>query len=164
MITFGNIKKEHLESIKNWRNKQRDVLRQVKILTDEDQKKWWLKIQKDKTQKLFAILADKKFVGYCGLTNIDYNNKRAEISFLVDLGIAEDEKKYREYFLSVLDWLRQYGFNKMKLNKIFVETFEFRKNHVKILEKFGFKKEATLKKQYFKKGKFYDSIIHSIFS
>ncbi len=163
MITFGNIKKEHLPFLKEWRNEQRDILRQTKILTDKDQAVWFKKIKKDKNQRLFAIFDDKKFIGYCGLVYVDFRHKRAEISFLDNTNRAKKGDLYKQDFLAVLDMLCRYGFKNLGLNKLFVETISFRKGHMEILEEFGFKKEAVLKKQYFKKGKFYDSLIHSIF-
>ena len=163
-LLFSNIKKEHLFLIKDWRNQQRDILRQVKLLTDGDQKKWFAKIQKDKTQVLFSITEDKKLIGYCGLTNIDYNNKRAEISFLENPKRADNKEMYEKDFLVVLQKLTDYGFSILKLHKIFAETYDFRKNHMKILEKYGFKKEAVLKKHYFKKSKWCDAMVHAIFA
>lgn len=162
-IEFTNIKKEYLFIIKDWRNQQRDILRQVKLLTDSDQKKWFAKIQKDTHQKLFSIVNSGVLVGYCGLTNIDASNKRAEISFLVNPKIAKDKNAYAGYFLVALRHLAKYGFSILKLNKIFTETFDFRKEHTKILESFGFKKEAILKKHYFKRGKWHDVMVHAIF-
>lgn len=164
MITFGNIKKEHLPFLKKWRNAQKDTLRQSKILTDKDQENWFKKIKKDKNQRLFCIYDDGKFIGYCGLVYIDLRHKKAEMSFLEDTQRAENKKTYRTDFLAVIDMLCGYGFKQLGLNKIFAETIVFRKGHIKILEEFGFKKEALLKEQYFKKGKFYDSLIHSMFS
>ena len=165
---FSPLERKHLSLLKDWRNKQMDVLRQTKPLTDFDQEKWWLRLKKDKSQSLFAIGINSEegieFVGYCGLTNIDYSNKRAEISFLVSPERADSKKIYREDFLSALSWLCRHGFKELKLNKIFAETFDFRKDHIKIVEEFGFKKKATFRKQYFKKGKFYDSIVHFIFA
>jgi RimJ/RimL family protein N-acetyltransferase len=163
MITFSNIKIEYLPFLKKWRNEQIDILRQTKILTQKDQLEWFKKIKKNKDQKLFAILDNKKFIGYCGLVYIDFRHKRAELSFLVDTNRADSKNIYRNDFLAVLNMLCDYGFKKLDLNKIFVETISYRKNHIEILEEFGFKEEAVLKKQYFKKGKFCDSIIHSIF-
>lgn len=162
-ISFGPIKKEHLVFLKKWRNEQREILRQTKVLTDKDQIKWFAKIKKDKNQKLFAIYENKKFIGYCGLVYIDLRHSRAEISFLVDTKRANNKDIYRQDFLAGLDFLCHYGFSKLKLHKIFVETIDYRKIHMKILEEFGFKKEAVLKEQYLKNGKFYNAIIHSIY-
>lgn len=164
MITFSDIKKEYLPFLKDWRNRQRDILRQVKLLTDSDQKKWFKKIQTDKNQKLFGILENGKFIGYCGLTPINHDNKRAEISFLVNPIIARQAKHYEAVFLVVLEHLKKYGFKTLKLHKIFAETVQFRKHHMKILEKSSLVKEAVLKEHYFKHGKFQDTIVHSIFT
>lgn len=164
MITFGNIKKEHLGFFKVWRNKQVDFFRQTKILTDKDQSEWFKKMKKDKAQKLFAIFENKKLAGYCGLVYIDPRHRRAEVSFLTSPEITENKAAYKKYFLMVLKMLSDCGFKKLKLNKLYTDTFEFRRGHIKILEEFGFKKEATLKKHYFKRGKYCDSIIHSMFS
>lgn len=163
-LLFSSIKKEHLPLIKDWRNQQRDILRQVKLLTDGDQKKWFERIQKDKTQVLFSIVEDKKLIGYCGLTNIDYNNKRAEISFLENPERVDNKAMYEKDFLVVLQKLTDYGFSILKLHKIFTETYDFRKDHIEILENFGLKKEAVLKKHYFKKGRYCDTAVHVIFN
>jgi len=161
--TLGKIERKHLPLIKSWRNSQREILRQNKILTDIDQNKWFNFIQKDARQKLFSLFENGNLFGYCGLTNIDRENKRAEISFLVNPDRVKNSRTYKEDFLFALSALCNEGFRKLKLNKIFTETFEYRKNHMKILESFGFKKEAVMQKHYYKKGIFYNSIIHSKF-
>ena len=143
-----------------------DVLRQSKKITRQDQIKWFKDLKKDKNQKLFAILEDKdlkkKLIGYCGLTNIDYFNKQAEISFLVEPKRAKNNVLYKKDMIQALSFLANLAFKKLKLKKIFTETYEFRKKHIKILEKFGFKKEGVLRSHVFKKGKFYNSLIHSL--
>ena len=170
MISFGPIKKEHLPFLKKWRNQQKNILRQTKILTDKDQKQWFKKIQKDNNQRLFAIYDSStgseqdEFIGYCGLVYIDFRHKKAELSFLVNTKRAKNRKTYKQDFLASLKMLTIFGFKKLGLNKIFTETISFRKGHMEILEEFGLKKEAVLKGQYLEKGKFYNSIIHSIFN
>ena len=65
--------------------------------------------------------------------------------------------------LRTLKKLFQIGFSKLKLNKIFTETFLFRKDHIKILIIAGMKKEGVLKKQYKKSNKFITSVLHAKF-
>lgn len=62
-------------------------------------------------------------------------------------------KVFRELFIM--------GFKSLDMNKLFVETFTFRKKHIKSLEKIGMKKEGKLKKQYIKNKNFVDSVIHA---
>ncbi len=161
------LEEDHLAKIKKWRNSQIRVLRQFEPLTDQDQEKWFEKISEDSKQVLFGItiLDDKEknpLIGYCGVTNIDFRNRRGEISFMIDPERATDEKLYREDFLAVLHMLSKYGFEELNLNKLFTETFSFRKKHAKILEEFGFKLDGILRNHHFTNGNFYDSVIHSL--
>jgi len=160
------LESEFLPKLKKWRNLQMKVLRQYTSLTDLHQKKWYAHLKEDETQTLFALMAGEppklKFIGYCGITNIDFKNRRGEISFLVDPTRAAKKEIYKKDFLAVLYMLCKYGFEELNLNKLFTETFDFRKDHIKILEEFGFHKEGELREQYFSQGKYFNSFIHSI--
>lgn len=161
------LSREYLPKLKDWRNSQMDVLRQWKPLTDLNQEKWFQEIIDDDTQIIFSIMEPDKednliFIGYCGITGIDFINKRGEISFLVNPVRVQDKKLYREDFLSVLYMLCQYGFEEINLHKLFTETFAFRKDHIKILEDFGFHLDGILREHQFIKSQYHDSFIHSI--
>lgn len=161
------LSKENLSKLKNWRNSQIDVLRQWKPLTEYNQEKWFQHISEDDTQIVFAIMVPNQqnnleLEGYCGITNVDFINRRGEISFLMNPLRAQNKELYRDDFLSVLYLLCQYGFENLNLHKIFTESFAFRKYHIKILKEFGFGDECTLKEHNFIKGTYYDSYIHSI--
>ena len=171
LYKYGNrylfpLEKEHLPRLKEWRNAQMKVLRQYILLTDFHQAKWFAHLKKDKNQVLFALMVGKPpkldFIGYCGITNIDFKNRRGEISFLVNPVRAAKKGIYKRDFLAALNMLCKYGFEELNLNKLFTETFDFRKDHLKILQEFGFRKEGKLKSHYFGGGKYFDSLIHSI--
>jgi len=161
------MEKQYLEKIKKWRNAQMEILRQWKPLTDYNQEKWFQEISESNNQVIFSIIIFnkgniKKFIGYCGLVNIDHINKKAELSFLVDPERVTKRKIYKEDFVSALNAICNYGFNQLNLNKIFTETFCFRKYHIEILKEYGFKKEGILRENQYINGKYCDSIIHSI--
>ncbi len=160
-LTFREIRKADLAPIKNWRNEQMDILRQNVVLTDADQENWFLGLANDKSQVLFAVL-DGDLLGYCGITHFDNFNHRGEVSFVMKTEIARDEASYEKYFLAVLEMLKNYAFAELKLHKLFTETYEFRKFHISILEKFGFKLDGRYKEHIFHEGKFIDSLIHSL--
>lgn len=163
---FGPLQKKHIFLLQKWRNEQTDILRQKKKLTNKEQVRWFESLQKDKTQKLFAIYeknnSQKQFIGYCGLTHIDYDNKKAEVSFLVDTKRVQNNKIYKQDMINALTFLTNYAFKVLKFNKLFTETYEFRTKHIKILEGFGLKKEGILKSHILLKKKYYNSVIHSI--
>ena len=152
-----------LENIKIWRNEQMSILRQWKPLTDSNQEKYWQIIASSSDSVLFSIINEKdELVGYCGLTNIDYISSRGELSFLLDTRIDSDISLHDKSLIAVLKMLCEYGFKHLNLNKIFTETYDYRKDHIKTLESFGLKKEGVLRKHVFKNGEYHDSIIHSI--
>ena len=164
---FFPIEKQYLEKIKEWRNTQMEILRQWKPLTDYNQEKWFQEVSESNNQVIFSIIVFnkdniKKFIGYCGLVNIDHINKKAEFSFLVDPERVLKRIIYKEDFMSALKVICNYGFNQLNLNKIFTETFCFRKYHIEILKEYGFKEDGVLRKNQYIKDKYYDSIIHSI--
>jgi len=164
--TLGPIRKQNLIKLMEFRNQQMDILRQSRPLTEEDQKKWFEKISKDDSQVMFEILLkeknQEKFIGVCGLTYIDYLHRRAELSFIDDPIRAKDKETYKDDFLAIIKMLCSYGFEKLNLNKIFTETYEFRDYHIKVLESFGFKFEGKLREHVFINDRFYDSLFHSI--
>lgn len=155
------LEKPDLFLIKNWRNEQRDILRQNKILTDKDQINWYKFLQYDQNQKIFSIVDESGILlGYCGITNIDWINRRGELSFLLATVINKDV--YAKILEEVIVILKQYFFSVLHLHKFFTETFEFRKDHITILEKSGFVKGGVLKDHVYKNGKFYNSLVHYI--
>lgn len=163
---YGPLKREHIFLIQRWRNQQMDVLRQKKKLTRAGQVRWFDSLKKNKNQKLFAIYetceGEKKFVGYCGLVHMDHLNRRAETSFLAATPRTKDWAVYTEDMLSTAAFLADYAFKVLKFKRIHSETFAFRHKHIKILERFGFKREGVLRAHVFVKGRFHDSIVHGI--
>ncbi len=163
---LGALGHEDLTKIKEWRNSQIEVLRQSRPLTDQDQEEWFQRISKDESQAVFALRItnnDKEeLIGYCALVRIDHINRRAELSFLVDPSRVRDKDLYKEDMISSLALLCAYGFNQIGLHKIYAETFEFRKEHISVLEDFGFKREGSMRDHQWKKDQFWDSLLHSM--
>jgi RimJ/RimL family protein N-acetyltransferase len=158
-MKLRTIENTDLESIRGWRNSQIDVLRQYKPITYNEQQEYFNNLHKDSKQILFAI-ENKKLIGYCGLVNINYVYSTAEISFIADTYIKKSA--YETAFTFVLQELSNIAFNSLNLNKLWTETYEFRKDHINILESCKFIKDGTLREHVYKNGKRYDSIIHSL--
>jgi RimJ/RimL family protein N-acetyltransferase len=164
---FHSLTKDHLELIRIWRNRQMEVLRQWKPLTIKNQDDWFQTISNSNNQAIMVITSDPKgdkVIGYCGLTNIDFINRRAEISFLVNPKRVIKKSIYKDDFNSALSILCEYGFNQLNLHKIFTETFDHRRFHIKILELFGFHKDGVLPDHQFYNGTYHNSIMHSLLS
>jgi len=163
---FFPLSKEDLSLIKDWRNSQIEILRQWKPLLDWDQENWYRVVSEDDHQVIFSIKEHDcdniKTIGYCGITNIDYINRRGEISFLVNPSRADNVDLYRLDFFAALNYLCKYGFDELNLHKLFTETFDLRIDHIDILEEFGMHRDGIIREHQYIKGKYHNSIVHSI--
>ncbi|AYQ36397.1 GNAT family N-acetyltransferase [Runella sp. SP2] len=163
------IRDEDKVSIMNWRNEQIDVLRQKEPLTLEKQD-WYFKNvisplfeQANPPQILWSFFKQNELIGYGGLVHISWEDKRGEVSFLLNPARIEDNHTYREDFLNYLSLLSRAAFEDLSFNKIYTETFDIRDFHISVLEEAGFLKEAILKRHWRINNQWVDSIFHCKF-
>jgi RimJ/RimL family protein N-acetyltransferase len=163
-----SIRQEDMERIRQWRNAQMSVLRQSVKLSPGHQKLYFENVikssfdDKETKQLLFSLIKNNQLIGYGGLVNISWKDKRAEMSFLLDDQIANKKNLYKEDMTNFIYLIKKLVFEEMKFNRVFTETFAFRAFHISILEENGYVKEGILRDHILVSGKFYDSIIHGI--
>jgi len=163
------IQDTHIEYIRKWRNKKINILRQNKKISKKQQTDYFINnIWNDMNNKfpsniLLSFKINNKLLGYGGLVNISWHNRRSEVSLLIKSEVDESSEKYRQYLNNFFLILKKIAFDELKFKKLTSETFIFRKNHIKILESNGFRNEGKLISQYYQKNKFIDSLLHSCF-
>ena len=170
-MSFGDlvirpIRFDDREIIRGWRNAQMKVLRQNEPITQLAQETYFKTVvhesltAENPEQILLSMEVQKKLVAYGGLVNISWANRRAELSFLTsgDLPI----EKYEYYFSTFISYILNVAQGQLGLHKIFTETYEFRHEHIFILEKCGFKIEGRLIDHNIDSDEFCDSIIHGV--
>ena len=101
-------------------------------------------------------------IGYGGVVHISWEDRRAEVSFLLNQERMQSFELYKKDFTHYLSLIKSLSLKQLKLNKIFSETFAFRQRHISILEDVDFKKEGVMKEHIFLNGRLVDSIIHGI--
>ncbi len=162
------LRENDMESIRQWRNAQMNVLRQKSEITKESQQLYFKNVvtplfsNDSPTQLLFSFLQNNVLIGYGGLVNISWQDKRAEMSFLVKPEIATANSDYKKAMSEFISLIKKLVFDEMNFNRLFTETYEFRDFHISILLEHGFKEEGRKKEHIVENGKFYDSILHSI--
>lgn len=151
--------------IMQWRNEQLFHLRQQEPLTKETQENYFVNVvsklfsEEKPNQILFSYLENNIFIGYGGLVHINWANKNAEISFVMNTSLEKDSFAF--HWTSFLGMLEEVAFKELKFHKIFTYAFDLRKNLYEAVESAGYKREAILKEHCFFDGKFIDVIIHS---
>lgn len=162
------IRQEDIEKIRLWRNAQRSILRQQEPLSEQDQLLYFQEFiwpsfaQAKPKQILFSYLSGQECIGYGGLTHLDWEALRAEVSFLVNPERIQNAICYRQDFKHYLSLLCQVAFKDLNLHRLFTETFAYRTEHIHVLESFGFVREGVLRDHIYKNGKWSDSIMHGL--
>ncbi len=164
--TIVPMREADIFEIKKWRNEQIDILRQKVFLTDHDQEEYYQKYVVPGFSEtrpkiiLFSYLEHSKCIGYGGLTNIDWENSRAEVSFLVQTERTKNLQQYRRDFSCFLLLLKRIAFTELRLNRLYTETYDIRPDHISVLEEIGFILEGRLKQHIVIQGRSVDSLIH----
>ena len=161
-VNLRSLELEDLEILKKWRNNKvnRIHTREFRLLNMVNQKHWFNSIHQDNPPKfiMFGVTdKQKKLIGVCGLTYIDWKNRHAEISniMIMDKWQRSNEAK------NTLELIIQYGFDELNLHRLWVEIFDTIPENKKLFEKMKFVKEGTLRDRLWRNSKWHDSFIYS---
>lgn len=165
-LTLRPITEYQMDSIRKWRNSQIPVLRQNSTISWRNQRAYFKKRvfpemgRLKPAQILFAIERCGSFVGYGGLTNIEWVARKAEISFLLNPSIKEGKDDYLNIFDIFLRLVTNVAFDDLVLSRLFTETFSSRVEHIAILKNNGFILEGRLRQHCVVDGVVLDSLMH----
>lgn len=144
---------------KNINNKKiyRNTLRIKYPYTINGARSWIKRSMKARNRKSgfkWAIDINSEVAGGIGLVRIE--GHQAEIGYWLA------EKYWGQGIMTrAVRLVVNYGFNRLKLKRIFAYVFTFNKASQKVLFKSGFKKEGLLKKHAEKNGKYYDDYLYA---
>jgi len=159
------IRKEDRYDIMKWRNEQVYHLRQSDLLTKDDQDHYFENVvnqlfdQEQPSQILFSFLKNQECIGYGGLVHINWIDKHAEISFVMNTKLEPlyFQTNWREY----LSLIEQTAFQDLGLHKVFIYAFDLRPHLYKAVELSKYFLDARLKEHCFVQGDFKDVLIYS---
>jgi len=159
------IRMEDSIDIMNWRNEQIYHLRQNKPLTVEDQEFYFDNVieklfnEYQPNQILFSYLEKGKCVGYGGLVHINWIDKNAEISFVMNSALEKDFFKF--HWKSFLQLLEQVAFCELGFHKMYTYAFDIRPNLFEVLSELNYLEEAILNEHVLINGNYANIRIHS---
>lgn len=159
------IRFEDRMDIMKWRNEQIYHLRQAKPLTEADQNAYFEKVvaqlfeEEKPTQILFSFLENGKCIGYGGLVHINWMDRNAEISFIMNTALEAEHFEF--HWKNYLSLLEEVAFNDIGLHKIYTYAYDLRPRLYEALEESGFNLEARLKEHCRFQGNYIDVVIHS---
>ncbi|WP_167341842.1 GNAT family N-acetyltransferase [Nonlabens sp. SY33080] len=159
------IRIEDRYDIMRWRNEQIYHLRQNKPLTKRDQDDYFENVvsklfdQEMPSQFLFSFLKNNVCVGYGGLVHINWIDKNAEISFIMDT--KSEDIYFEKYWTIYLDLIEKLAFQELKIHKLYVYAFDLRPHLYKVLKKNDYYLDAILKEHCYFNNRYLDVVIHS---
>jgi SAM-dependent methyltransferase/RimJ/RimL family protein N-acetyltransferase len=164
--TIRPVQLSDIEYIRQWRNEQMDVLRQKNEISPAEQLAYYEKYIWSNSDDphpphlLLAYLINDQLIGYGGLVHIDWEHRRAEVSFLLDPRRTRDLQTYAQDFSTFLQLIKTLAFNDLRLQRLFTETYSTRKHHIGVLESSGFTLEGVLQQHVIINDRPIDSLIH----
>lgn len=158
-VSFRKIEPLDLEMIMNWRNQERILKnsRDRRVLTMEDQLKWFQRISGSGIDDIYIILRDGMPVGVCGLGRINRQDSTAEITYY--LGVQNNAAADVMVGVETYAFLKKKGFKEYHLNRLHGEVFGFNEGGMRLAYHCGFKKEGVKRQSVFWDGKYWDSIM-----
>ncbi len=139
--------------------KYMDTKKVESIIDSENFIKSIIETYKNKSGISWGIVekCSNNFIGYFGFWKLISEHCRAEIGYAL-----KPEHWRKGYMTETLRTMIVFGFNKIKLHKIEANLNPDNINSIKLLEKFGFKKEAYFRENVLFNNRFLDSIIYSL--
>ena len=158
VISLAALDSTDVDTCRKWRNRYEiwRWCRQSDFISDVEQADWFARQSADKSIKMYKILCDGAMVGVCGLTSIDWINRRAEFSLYTD-----PDKHGHGYGKEALKILLIHAFTNLNLNLIWCESFDGNPA-IKMFHEICFKFDGTRRQFYFKDGKYIDAHIASL--
>ncbi len=160
------IRDEDKYLIMQWRNEQMYHLRQNEPLTREKQEKYFKNVvakifeQEKPEQILFSYLRNDKCIGYGGLVHINWKEKNAELSFIMDTRL--EEKEFDKHWTLFVRLIKKVAFEELNFNYIFIYAFDVRPHLYPTIEKAGFRFDKRLPEEVIIDGKKTDVVIHKL--
>lgn len=160
-IEFKIISRHGLDKRTEWINDP-DIQKTLNYdtpISREMTNKWFENIFYDFSRKDFEIYdyKTKKYIGFCGVINIKYPEKKAEVY----VTIGEKEYWGKGYGTEAYKLLSRYCFEQKGLNKIYAYYNTDNLASQRIFNKLGWKNEGLLRKDIFSHGKLIDRYLFS---
>ena len=151
-----------LEILKKWRNNKvnRIHTREFRLLNMVNQKHWFNSIHKDNPPKfiMFGVTdKQKKLIGVCGLTYVDWKNRHCEISIII---FKKNWQKLKQAENTVM-LLSDHAFGELNMHRLWVEIFDTIPENIEFFESMNFVKEGILRDKLWRDRKWHNAFIYS---
>jgi len=139
----------YLEFVRVCRNYFRFRLLDNRKISSQQQRDWFSKLNREE-DKYFVVKEGETLIGFTSC-KIDKRQKNAEVGIILD-----KDQCHKGYGHKIIQFLKHYGFEKKKLNRLWITVLETNKDTLFIWERAGWKREGVLREACYTEGKFVD--------
>lgn len=104
-----------------------------------------------------VLKENSKVIGVIDIRAVDWNNRNGEIGYW--LGKDYWGKGLMTEAVSVI---LKFGFEELKLHRVYAKVFADHLGSKRVLEKSGFKLEGTMRKEHYRYGRWHDMLIYGV--
>ncbi|HKP37798.1 MAG TPA: GNAT family protein [Pyrinomonadaceae bacterium] len=131
-----------------------------KPVSEREHHEWFQSIQQRSDTRLFAIrrLGDAKLIGSCQLHTINPVSGSAELQ----IRLGDPAEFGQGYGTEAVRLLLKFGFNDLKLRRIYLQVFATNLRAIRVYEKVGFVREGVLRQAAYINGEYLDVVMMGI--
>lgn len=147
------------QQARHWRNEHREALRTPFLITDKQQEEFYNSLTRNSNMRYWGIEISGGFGGMGGLTGIEWENRIAEISLIIDPLLRR-----KGYGAKAVELILHEGFGNMGLATIYGECYECNPA-LPFWQKLCIKYRGyttILPRRKFWAGRYYDSLYFSL--
>ncbi|WNM17988.1 GNAT family N-acetyltransferase [Flavobacterium capsici] len=118
-------------------------------------------METDQLSLFFFLLVDKstnKTIGDCGFHTWNRKHRRAEVFYMM----RNEEYKQKGLMTEAVAAVLEYGFTVLELHRVEALVADWNTPSIKLLQRYGFTKEGTMREDYFFDGKNVSSECYSL--
>jgi RimJ/RimL family protein N-acetyltransferase len=173
-VALRALEPSDLFQMQEWRNNEamRRYYREYRELSMYDQEVWYkytccgnrdycmfgITFYNEEQHRDHAPLQGQ-LLGICGLTNINWVLRSAELSFYIGFDNLYCDKTYAPDAVNIM---LQYSFDTLNMHKVWAEIYNFDEQKNTLFKIMGFNKDAELRDNAFDKGCYSNSFIYSL--
>ena len=157
-VLLKPLEDQHSDKMFEWVN-NKDLIQfnaRFKPVSRVDHDRWFDKIRQDPTVEIFAIeLENAEFIGSCQLHTIRHTYRHAEFQ----IRIGETGHHGKGYGTEATRLLLKFGFEELRLNRIWLTVFENNPRARKVYENLNFKEEGLMREHALIEGEYVDIVV-----
>lgn len=113
---------------------------------------------KNESARQFIIANGEEKIGFIGLFGFEGVHRKAEFGIMIDT-----KHQGKGYAKIATKLAMDYAFKRMNVRKLNLIVDQYNEKAIHVYEKMGFKREATLEKEFFVNGEYHDVLTMRIF-